>query len=357
MSLTPWRSRRVTRLAGLSTIVAALVVALLAPASAQAAPGNDQALLRTYQPVLVFHPQEQFRPTKVQGFVADAQLERFVGTDPATQLVDDDYWTVVDPDPEPGELPPPALGVFHRLNHAACIASAPLAGVSCYAAAAAEGGGGNAVYGRVVRTPTRIVLQYWLFYVHNPLILPPTPVGLFWQSHEGDWEVVNVVLNASGAPVEAAYSQHCTGERKQWADVEKRGTHPVAYVALGSHANFFAPGSGALGAVPLTCVPAAVQAIAAGLPFPLPLVDQVLGGGSELGPPGRGYEPATIHRIEGTAWSVFGGRWGESEYFYTPIALPPLVPQPMAVPFGLAPLSPALQRNWDVATILAWPGS
>ncbi len=40
------------------------------------------------------------------------------------------------------------------------------------------------MYGRVVRTDTRIVLQYWLFYYDNPLLLPPTPVGTFWQSHE-----------------------------------------------------------------------------------------------------------------------------------------------------------------------------
>jgi len=40
-------------------------------------------------------------------------------------------------------------------------------------------------------------------------------------------------------------------------------------------------------------------------------------------PTGTGDEPATIHAIDGTAWSTFGGFWGESEYFSTPIPLGP----------------------------------
>jgi hypothetical protein len=201
------------------------------------------------------------------------------------------------------------------------------------------------------------VLQYWLFYYDNPLILPPTPVGTFWQSHEGDWEVVNVVLGLDEEPIEAAYSQHCSGQRKAWAGVARfpaGSTHPVAYVALGSHANYFAPGAGALGAVPINpaCIPTFLP------PLPFPVVDQVLdgsGAGAVVGPPGGGIEAATIHRIEGTAWSVFGGRWGESEYFFTPIAFPPSVPANTAVPVGLAPASPANQANWNAQTILAWP--
>ena len=111
------------------------------------------------------------------------------------------------------------------------------------------------MYGRVMRTETHIVLQYWLFYYDNPFLLPPTPLGTFWQSHEGDWEVVNVVLGADQQPLEAAYSQHCSGQRRAWDAVTKSpagSTHPVAYVALGSHANYFAPGAGPLGTIPIS---------------------------------------------------------------------------------------------------------
>ena len=345
-------------LSAVFVVVAALVASSGASSSGRGS--SDARLLETFQPVLVFHPAEPFRPTKIHSFVEDSELERFIGSSPQ-QLPLDAFWTVVDADPEPDELPAPAPGVFLRLDQSACEADAPLAGRDCYAAAAKAGGGAAAMHGRVVRTDTRIVLQYWLFYYDNPLLLPPTPVGTFWQSHEGDWEVVNVVLGTNEEPLEAAYSQHCSGQRKSWAAVEKlSGTaHPVAYVALGSHANYFAPGSGQLGAIPISpaCIPSPIAPILPMLPF-LQVVDQVLdgsGGGAVVGPPGHGFKPATIRRIEGKEFSVFGGRWGESEYFFTPIPLGPIPAG--SVPVGLAPASPGNQQNWNIDTVLGWPAS
>ncbi len=83
------------------------------------------------------------------------------------------------------------------------------------------------------------------------------------------------------------------------------------------------------------------------LPF-LQAADQVLDGPRA--------KRASIHRIEGKTWSTFGGRWGESEYFFTPIPLGPAIPAG-AVPIGLAPASPALQANWNVSTMLGWPAA
>jgi hypothetical protein len=364
MSHSPTACSRRSRVAGgIAAAIALLALAALVVTGGASADGGgptpDAGLLRTYQPVLVFHPAESFRPSKVQSFVEDSELERFVGSSPA-QLPLDPFWTVVDPDPEPGELPPPTPGAIFRLDQATCEADAPLAGRDCYANAAA--GDRPAVYGRAVHTDTRIVLQYWLFYYDNPLLLPPTPVGTFWQSHEGDWEVVNVVLGPDEQPLEAAYSQHCSGQRKAWASVEKSpagSTHSVAYVALGSHANHFAPGSGPLGTIPINpaCIPPALAPVLPLIPF-LQIADQVVdgrGAGAVVGPSGSGFPPAQIHRLEGKAWSVFGGRWGESEYFFTPIPLGPIPAG--AAPVGLAPASPANQANWNVSTVLAWPAA
>lgn len=359
IAMSTTRSRLPVRFRFARSAVGALLVlaalALGAPGGASAAGQTpDAKLLHTYQPVLVFHPGELFRPTKAQSFVEDSELERFVGTSPA-QLPLDAFWVVVDSDPEPGDLPQPTPGAFYRLDQIGCDADAPLADATCYAAAWLEGSGGNALYGRVVRTETQTVLQYWLFYYDNPLLLPPTPFGTFSQSHEGDWEVVNVVLGPDEQPVEAAYSQHCSGQTLAWQGVEKSpagSTHPVAYVALGSHANYFEPGDGPLGAVPIApaCIPALPP-----LPF-LQLVDQVVDGsgvGAVVGPPGSGLPAATIHAIDGMSWSSFGGRWGESEYLFTPIPLGPLPAG--AFPVGLAPASPANQATWNVQVVLAWP--
>jgi hypothetical protein len=346
--------------------VAAFAAATTGASAARSTP--DHALLKTYQPVLVFHPDELFRPTKVNSFVKDSELEQSLGLDPAL-LPLDAYWKVVDNSPKRGRLPGLTPGTLFRLDQLGCNAGAPLGGRDCYAAAWEKSAGHDAVYGRVVRTPSAIVLQYWLFYYDDTLILPPIPIPpfgpvTFWQSHEGDWEVVNVILGLDGKPVEAAYSQHCSGQQKAWAGVQKSplgSTHPVVYVALGSHANYFAPGAGQLGVIPLSpaCIPPFVPAQLT--PY---IVDQVVDGssvGAVVGPPdmGSGLEHASIKQIEGQSWASFGGRWGESEYFFTPIPLtvPGLgtVPANTAMPMGLAPASPANQATWQPATVLGWP--
>jgi hypothetical protein len=341
----------------------------VATSGASAAPStSDHELLKTYQPVLVFHPNELFRPTGVASFVRDSQLEQSLGVNPGL-LPLNSYWQLTDANPQLGKLPGPTPGTLFRLNQAGCSPAAPLGGMDCYAAAWHAGAGPDAVYGRVVRTPSAIVLQYWLFYYDDALVLPPIPIpgygpATFWQSHEGDWEVANVILDPNGNPVEAAYSQHCSGQRMAWDSVQKwpaGSTHPVDYVALGSHANYFAPGAGPLGAIPINpaCIPSFVPAMLR--PY---VVDQVVDGssvGAVVGPAGtgEGVEHATIRKIDGENWASFGGRWGESEYFYTPIPLtvPGLgtVPGNTALPMGLGPASPANQAEWQPDTVLGWP--
>ncbi|MFQ5945490.1 MAG: hypothetical protein ACE5NC_04490 [Anaerolineae bacterium] len=89
-----------------------------------------------------------------------------------------------------------------------------------------------------------IAIQYWFLYLYNDFI----------NAHEGDWESVTLFLNSSGEPLVAAYASHDSGRRREWIDVERRGerwkesgegaTHPVIYVAAGSHASYFAfPGA------------------------------------------------------------------------------------------------------------------
>jgi hypothetical protein len=99
-----------------------------------------------------------------------------------------------------------------------------------------------AVYAHVATDsahPGKLALQYWLFYVFND-----------WNNlHEGDWEMIQLVFDASSAaqalkrtPVEVGYSQHEGAEKAAWDDDKLErvdGTHPVVHPASGSHANFF----------------------------------------------------------------------------------------------------------------------
>ncbi len=88
--------------------------------------------------------------------------------------------------------------------------------------------------------PGKLALQYWFFYAFND----------FNNTHEGDWEMIQLVFDAADAaealeeePVEVGYSSHEGAERAAWDDEEKLEivdrTHPVVYPAAGSHANKF----------------------------------------------------------------------------------------------------------------------
>jgi hypothetical protein len=308
-----------------------------------AAPGRAATpaprLLAMYQPVTQFDPQEQFLPTSVQSFIADSDLEQLTATG---------TWTVVDSDPEPGDLPGPSTGVW-RLNQDSCTPAAPVGGLSCYVPAWQEGHGAPAVYGRVVREDDRIVLQYWYFYYDDVYSYQYPASNFIWQAHEGDWEVVNVVLSSDQEPLSVGYSQHCLGQRRVWADTPRLDdTHPVVHVAVGSHANYFSAG---VHPINLACVPPAALAILAQLHLPAP-ADFAFDGGPIEGSPGTGGEVAPIHQIgaDDPSWVSFPGFWGELQYFHGPGAIG-------TVPFGTSPEGPAYHSVWTdpLGTLASWP--
>ena len=91
------------------------------------------------------------------------------------------------------------------------------------------------VYSRIVTEGSKTAIQYWLFYPYNDWV----------NSHEGDWEMTQVVLGTgSETPEYVVYAQHKSKERATWPDiVNYSGTfHPVVYVADGSHASYFSSG-------------------------------------------------------------------------------------------------------------------
>jgi hypothetical protein len=100
-------------------------------------------------------------------------------------------------------------------------------------------------YGRVVREegPDKTqwtILQYHFFYAFNDWRLAANGMN----HHEGDWEMTAVYLK-NDEPYAVLFSQHGAGNIEKWGTVQKavdkKGnltTHPVVYVALGSHANY-----------------------------------------------------------------------------------------------------------------------
>jgi hypothetical protein len=87
------------------------------------------------------------------------------------------------------------------------------------------------------------ILQYHFFYAFNDWRLAANGMN----HHEGDWEMVAVYLK-NDSPYAVLFSQHGAGNIEKWEAVvkavDKLGnvtTHPVVYVALGSHANYSRP--------------------------------------------------------------------------------------------------------------------
>lgn len=86
-------------------------------------------------------------------------------------------------------------------------------------------------------------LQYHYFYAFNDWRLAANGIN----HHEGDWEMVAVYLK-NDEPYSVLFSQHGTGAMELWKDVYcvkdedgRETTHPLVYVALGSHANYSRP--------------------------------------------------------------------------------------------------------------------
>ena len=283
------------------------------------APPPPAKLLARHVPILVLHPAERFRPVPVDGFLADSDLQRKTETG----------WENV-------AGPLPSGGADLRLDQRLCRAIEGVVASPCYAASEAAHGASPVVYGAAFKWKNRIDLQYWLWYPYNDYS-PTIPAGDLWQVHEGDWEAVSVVLDLRGNPLVAGYSQHRAGKRREWAKVPKRGARPLVYVALGSHANYFAEGDQPLDTRTYEAV--LIEIISAHGLNPVDRTGK-----------GRIVKPRLIRVAKRSpGWMAFAGAWGEEGYVHFPGNAP--------LAAGMGPPGPAFHPQWrkPVTEVLSWP--
>ncbi|MCW4034342.1 MAG: Vps62-related protein [Candidatus Bathyarchaeota archaeon] len=142
---------------------------------------------------------------------------------------------------------------------------------------------GDKIYAHVTRQSGSIVVQYWFFYAYNPGSL---------NQHQGDWEMIEIVLDSNETPQYGAYSQHNSGQKAEWTDIETTDeTHPHVYVALGSHASYFNQYQGRVG----------TESDTVGNAYTLAPEDYEV---VILGEKGAENHP------DSQDWLEFGGRWG-----------------------------------------------
>jgi hypothetical protein len=168
-----------------------------------------------------------------------------------------------------------------------------------------------AVYAHVVGEQGSLALQFWFFYPFND----------FNNTHEGDWEMIQLVFDVPDAaaalraePVEVGYSSHEGAERAAWGDekLELVNGRPVVYPAAGSHANKYdeALWLGSSAEAGVGC-------------------DDTQGPHTELNPRVETIPSDARAAAAAYPWIAFEGRWGElQEAFFN------------------GPTGPNLKRQW-----------
>ncbi len=196
-------------------------------------------------------------------------------------------------------------------------------------------------YGRVIREAGYTILHYIFFYAMNDFRSSFYGVN----DHEADWEQVFVYVVepdvakpelAEVVPTWVAYASHdLTGAdlRRRWDDPAVqivRGTHPVVYVAAGSHASYVEPGEYLFGVQPRFLRPA-YRLVQAGQRLweetlrqgvaesdarrlgsqqvSIPFVDYARGDGRQLGAPEHPWQAVELTGTESWA-STYRGLWG-----------------------------------------------
>jgi hypothetical protein len=202
-------------------------------ATARAAPSPAQELVDRYSPALMVEPQarecgpgEAYRPIDI-----DLVLGRtgVVLRDPGGRVV---------------KAAPTAADLFGRpYGYYLDLPGNPLRPGCGYEKDYRNWNGDRkpVVYAHLAtdaKHPGKLAVQYWLYYTFNDAK----------NKHEGDWEMAQVDFDASSVeqalstrPYEMDLAQHAGGERSEWTDrkLRKDGTHPLVFVATGSHASYF----------------------------------------------------------------------------------------------------------------------
>ena len=204
-------------------VISPFLVCFTAPVEAA-----DTDLARQYAPILYFEKEEICYPVDVSYHIENSYLYQITETDPEIVSV------LVSDSPSIEDLGGDATEDYFLDNQRGTIDDNGI--INDYKIRL--GSLGYTVYSHVISNGGTTVVQYWMFYAFNKGSL---------NIHEGDWEMVQVVLS-NEKPTEVMYSQHHSGQKATWDQVEREGDHIKVYVARGSHANYLRSYSGVIGA-------------------------------------------------------------------------------------------------------------
>lgn len=252
-------------------VIASLCIPLSAGLSSGATPLSDaerQQLSEQYAPVLQYVKGETCYPVDVDYYLQSCSLFRVV----------DDSAVLITETPTIPEIAQLRTDDYFLNNRLGGVDDDNI--VQAYQQNLSQLG--YTVYYHIESDGQMTYVQYWMFYVFNPGSL---------NRHQGDWEMVQVVLDGDLEPVATTYSQHHSAVQAGWSDViVQDGVHATVYVALGSHANYYRYYQGKLQ------------------------------GMDQCGDDGVALQPSEYELIEirqeipggqpDTSWVWYGGKWG-----------------------------------------------
>jgi hypothetical protein len=234
------------------------------------------ALARTYDPVLRLTSGEPYRPMRLEDYLRASSLH--TGAPPQGPLLQL-HPTLFSLPTTPGSTYMDVIGAEPNVNprmypdiEARLEADRPRA----------------TVYWHVTRQPGagRIAIEYWFLYLYND----------FYDRHEADWEGITVLLQ-DDTPLGVSYSTHQGRHWSAWNAQTTTGTHPIVYVARGSHADYPKPSHYSV----RVCWTLYGRHCA-----PTPRIDTATGTGPTVGP--SDYD---LQEFGGTPYS---GNWGSGTY-------------------------------------------
>jgi hypothetical protein len=246
-------------------VVLASFSAVLHTGSAQAiSVSEENSLAAKYAPTLQFSSSERTYPCDIEFFVSRCNLNLSSGTTHSLILANGTFTasnlaSYVGPD-------------YYLDNTVGTIHDDRI--INDYQNSANEWT--KTVYWHIGYSGDKIFIQYWMFYVFN--------AGSF-NNHEGDWEMVQVVLGTTEQAESVGFSQHNNGVSASWSDADRSGDSVISYVAKGSHANYLRSFQGKLG-------------------FSQDVVDS---GGQRL--TANDYQLVRLN--DSLGWTTFSGKWGD----------------------------------------------
>lgn len=222
------------------------------PAEDPALPAATQSqLIERFAPHLHLNPDDAYRPANVDWYLARVSMRYNHPSCPDHELL------------ALGKVTQAALGAqSHADDKAFCVhdgsASRSSASSDSFflevASSATYKGAPRAEWKTYVvwrpKAGGLVDAEYWAFYPYND--------GFLTFNHEADWEHVTVSIDpkangGQGRALRVFFSAHKGGATSNVGDplLEMDGTHPISYVAKGTHANYGKPGTYGIPGIPL----------------------------------------------------------------------------------------------------------